>query len=182
VLSDWSNENASDVLRTLLRGSDWYAIRKGTAQSLLGAFRAGHVADYFKREKSRLPPMDISDLAYDAFLANGRPHQKFPARPGETVRLRIINSGASTYFYLSSAAGPLTIVAAEGMDVVPIRQRRLMIGMAETYDLLVTMPSGSPAAWEVRATAQDGSGHASVFLGEGRPGASRAHRAATHGL
>lgn len=167
VLSDWTNENASDVLRTLLRGSDWYAIRKGTAQSLLGAFRAGHVADYFKREKSRLPPMDISDVAYDAFLANGRPRQQFPARPGETVRLRVVNSGASTYFYLSSAAGPLTIIAADGMDVVPIRQHRLLIGMAETYDILVTVPPGSLAAWEVRATAQDGSGHASVFLGEG---------------
>ncbi|HEX2851994.1 MAG TPA: multicopper oxidase domain-containing protein [Opitutaceae bacterium] len=168
VLSDWTSENASDVLRTLLRGSDWYAIRKGTAQSLLGAFQAGHLGDYLKREKARLPAMDISDVAYDAFLANGRPRQQFPARPGETVRLRVINSGASTYFYLSSAAGPLTIVAADGMDVVPIRQNRLLIGMAETYDLLVTVPAGAPAAWEVRATAQDGSGHASVFLGAGR--------------
>ncbi len=168
VLSDWTNENASDVLRTLLRGSDWYAIRKGTAQSLLGAFQAGHLADYFKREKARLTPMDISDVAYDAFLANGRPRQHIPALPGETVRLRVINSGASTYFYLSSPAGPLTIIAADGMDVVPIRQHRLLIGMAETYDLLVTVPAGPPAAWEVRATAQDGSGHASVFLGYGR--------------
>lgn len=168
VLSDWTNENASDVLRTLLRGSDWYAIRKGTAQSLLGAVRAGHLGDFLKREKARLPPMDISDVAYDAFLANGRPRQQIPARPGETVRLRVINSGASTYFYLSSAAGPLTIIAADGIDVVPIRQHRLLIGMAETYDLLVTVPAGEPAAWEVRATAQDGSGHASIFFGDGR--------------
>ena len=167
VLSDWTNERATDVFRTLLRGSDWYAIRKGTAQSLLGAFRSGHVADYLKREKARLPAMDISDVAYDAFLANGHSRQQIPARPGETVRLRVINSAASTYFYLSSAAGPLTIIAADGMDVVPIRQHRLLIGMAETYDLLVTVPADSPAAWEVRATAQDGSGHASLFLGEG---------------
>ena len=167
VLSDWTNERAGDILRTLMRGSDWYAIRKRTAQSLLGAFRSGHLGDYLKREKARLPAMDISDVAYDAFLANGRQRRQIPARPGETVRLRIVNSGASTYFYLSSAAGPLTIIAADGMDVVPIRQRRLLIGMAETYDLLVTVPPGSAAAWEVRATAQDGSGHASVFLGEG---------------
>jgi FtsP/CotA-like multicopper oxidase with cupredoxin domain len=167
VLSDWTNERASDILRTLMRGSDWYAIRKGTAQSLLGAFRSGHVGDYLKREKARLPAMDISDVAYDAFLANCRQRQQIPARPGETVRLRIVNSGASTYFYLSSAAGPLTIIAADGMDVVPIGQHRLLVGMAETYDLLVTVPPGSAATWEVRATAQDGSGHASVFLGEG---------------
>ncbi|MBL9199362.1 MAG: multicopper oxidase domain-containing protein [Opitutaceae bacterium] len=167
VLSDWTNENADEVMRTLVRGSDWYAIRKNTAQSLLGAAQSGHLRDYLKREKSRLPPMDVSDVAYDAFLANGRPRQQLPARPGETIRLRVINAGASTYFYLTSAAGPLTIIAADGMEVAPIRQQRLLIGMAETYDVLVTIPSDAPAAWEVRATSQDGSGHASVMLGNG---------------
>ncbi len=165
VLSDWTNENPDEVMRTLLRGSDWYAIRKGTAQSLLGAIRAGHLSDYLNREKSRLPPMDVSDVAYDAFLVNGRPRQHLAALPGETIRLRVINAAASTYFYLSSAAGPLTLIAADGIDVVPIHQQRLLIGMAETYDVLVTVPSSG--AWEVRATAQDNSGHASLFVGEG---------------
>jgi FtsP/CotA-like multicopper oxidase with cupredoxin domain len=168
VLSDWTNENANDVMRTLLRGSDWYAIRKGTAQSLVGAIQAGNLKDYLNREKSRLPPMDVSDVAYDAFLVNGKPRQRIAAKPGETIRLRVINAAASTYFYLNSAAGPLTIIAADGMDVAPIHQNRLLIGMAETYDVLVTVPADAPpAAWEVRATSQDNSGHASLFLGEG---------------
>ena len=88
VLSDWTNERASDVIRTLLRGSDWYAIRKGTAQSLLGAFRAGHLGDYVKREKARLTPMDISDVAYDAFLANGRPRRDSPGVPRSPTLFR----------------------------------------------------------------------------------------------
>ena len=165
VLSDWTNENANDVMRSLLRGSDWYAIRKGTAQSIVGAIRAGQLKDYLSREKSRLPPMDVSDVAYDAFLANGRPWQQLAARPGETIRLRFINAAASTYFYLSSATGPLKIIAADGMEVAPISQHRLLVGMAETYDVLVTVPD--TGAWEIRATAQDNSGHASIFLGEG---------------
>lgn len=165
VLSDWTNENPNDVMRTLLRGSDWYAIRKGTAQSLVGAIQAGNLKDYLNREKSRLPPMDVSDVAYDAFLVNGRPLQRLAAKPGETIRLRVINAAASTYFYLNSAAGPLTIIAADGIDVAPIHQKRLLIGMAETYDVLVTVPESG--AWEVRATAQDNSGHASLFVGEG---------------
>ncbi|MBL9202005.1 MAG: multicopper oxidase domain-containing protein, partial [Opitutaceae bacterium] len=156
VLSDWTNEGTGDVVRTLLRGSDWYAIRKNTAQSLLGAAQSGHLRDYLKREKARLPPMDVSDIAYDAFLANGRPRQQLPARPGETIRLRVINAGASTYFYLSSATGPLRIIANDGIDVAPISQHRLLIGMGETYDVLVTLPAGDPAAWEFRATSQDG--------------------------
>jgi FtsP/CotA-like multicopper oxidase with cupredoxin domain len=172
VLSDWTNEHANDVMRSLLRGSDWYAIRKGTAQSLFGAIQSGNLKDYLNREKSRLPPMDVSDVAYDAFLVNGKPRQNIAAKPGETIRLRVINAAASSYFYLNSAAGPLTIIAADGIDVAPIHQKRLLIGMAETYDVLVTVPeSGS---WEVRATAQDNSGHASLFLGEGAENAAPA--------
>lgn len=167
VLSDWTNNNPDAVMRSLLRGSDWFAIRKNTAQSLLGAYRSGHLRDFLKRERARMLPMDLSDVAYDAFLLNGQPVSRLPARPGDTIRLRVINAGASTYFYLSSAAGPLTIVAADGMDVAPIKQNRLLIGMAETYDVLVTVPlSPAAAAWEIRATAQDNSGHASLFVGD----------------
>ena len=167
VLSDWTNEDPDAIMRSLLRGSDWFAIRKNTAQSLLGAYRSGHLRDFLKRERARMLPMDLSDVAYDAFLLNGQPVSRLPARPGETIRLRVINAGGSTYFYLSSAAGPLTIIAADGMDVAPIKQNRLLIGMAETYDVLVTVPlSPTPAAWEIRATAQDNSGHASLLLGE----------------
>jgi FtsP/CotA-like multicopper oxidase with cupredoxin domain len=166
VLSDWTNENPHEVIRTLMRNSEWYAIRRGMAQSILGAQQAGNLKDYFKREKSRLPPMDVADVAFDAFLINGRPHSTIAAKPGEKVRLRVINAAASTYFYLNSAAGPLTIIAADGMDVQPIRQHRLLIGMAETYDLMVTVPASG--AWEFRATSQDGSGRASVFIGIGK--------------
>ena len=168
VLSDWTNENPTEVMRTLLRGSEWYSLRKGTAQSVWGAWRSGHLREYLDREKARLPAMDISDVAYDAFLVNGQPSQSLAARPGETVRLRVINAAAASYFYLSAATGPLTIIAADGMEVTPIRQNRLLIGMAETYDVLVTLPADAPAglAWEVRATAQDNSGHASLLLGD----------------
>lgn len=165
VLSDWTNENPKEVMRTLMRGSEYYAIRKGNAQSIYGAYKAGALKDYFSREKSRMNPMDVSDVAYDAFLINGKQSSLLEAKPGETVRLRIINAGASTYFYAHSSTGPLTIVAADGPAVQPTKVDKLLIGMAETYDVLVKIPkSGS---WEFRATAQDNSGHASVFLGKG---------------
>jgi hypothetical protein len=41
-----------------------------------------------------MPAMDVSDVAYDAFLANGRKSISLPAQPGEKVRLRFINAGA----------------------------------------------------------------------------------------
>jgi len=164
VLSDWTNENPHEVMRTLMRGSEWYAIEKGNAQSLLGAWKAGALGDYLAREKGRMPPMDISDVAYDAFLINGQTASHLNAEPGERIRLRVINAGASSYFYLHTADGPLTIVSADGTDVRPVEVPRVLIGMAETYDILFTVPLDGGRR-EFRATAQDNSGHASLWIG-----------------
>jgi FtsP/CotA-like multicopper oxidase with cupredoxin domain len=166
VLSDWTDESPTEVIRTLMRGSDWYAIRKGTAQSVFGAIAAGNLTDYLNREKARLPPMDVSDVAYDAFLVNGKRTLDIPAKPGAVVRLRVINAATSTYFYLESATGPLQLIANDGNDIVPIRQKRLLIGMAETYDLLITVPA-TGGSYELRATSQDTTGYSSTFIGAG---------------
>lgn len=165
VLSDWTLERPNEVMRTLMSGNDWYEFKKGSIQSVMGAAKAGELKSFWEREKSRMPAMDISDVAYDAFLANGKRSFESAARNGGTVRLRFINAGASTYFYLQSATGPLRIVAADGPPVKPILVNRLLVGMAETYDVLVDVPPSG--RWELRATAQDGSGHASVWFGQG---------------
>ena len=167
MLSDWTAEDPHQVLRTLKRGSDWYALQKGSGQSILGAAQAGRLGDYFLRELGRMPPMDIADVAYDHFLINGRPSGSLEAQPGETLLLRVINGSATTFFHLKFAAGPLTIVAADGIPVEPVPVERLLMGVAETYDLVITMPpQGRP---ELRATAHDASSWASLWLGSGPP-------------
>ncbi len=165
VLSDWTDENPHAVLRTLKQGSEWYSIEKGSAQSILGAARLGMLNSYFQREMQRMPAMDISDIAYDRFLANGKTSSTLTADPGDTVRLRVINGSATTYFHLDFAGGPMTIISADGQNVHPVEKKRFLIGVAETYDVLVTVPGSG--AYEFRATAHDGSGFSSVWLGEG---------------
>lgn len=59
----------------------------------------------------------------------------------------------------------MTIVAADGPAVEPVKVENLLMGIAETYDIVVTVPA--KGSYEIRATAQDGTGHASVWLGEG---------------
>ena len=81
------------------------------------------------------------------------------------MRLRIINGSATTYFHLEYADKPMTIIAADGLDVRPVEHQRFLIGVAETYDVLVKIPDSG--AYELRATAHDGSGYASVWLGSG---------------
>jgi len=166
VLSEWSNDPPSTIMRTLKRGSDWYAIKKRQRQSLLGAIRHGGLRSLWERSIRSMPQADVSDVAYDRFLANGQPVATLDAAPGETVRVRVIGASAATYYYLSYAGGPMRIVAADGQDVVPLEKDRFLMAIAETYDLLLRVPGDR--AYELRATAQDGSGHSSLFIGRGR--------------
>jgi CopA family copper-resistance protein len=165
VLSEWTDESPHEVLRWLKRGSEWPALQRGTSQTMLGALRAGKFGDYWKRELLRMPPMDLSDVAYDRFLANGEPEHAIAARPGQSVRVRIVDGAASSFFHLEFAGGPMTIVAADGQDVQPLKKERFLIGVAETYDVLVRPPG--PGAYELRATAHDGSAWASIWIGSG---------------
>ncbi len=166
VLSDWTNESPYDVLAQLRAGREWQQIKKGTAQSIVGAIQHDALPDMVKRSMRRMPPMDFSDVGYDAFLANGKPAAEFPAQPGETVRLRLINASAASYYHLEYAGGPMKIIAADGTDVQPVVTGRFLFAIAETYDLLVKVPQRG-GAWELRATAQDGTGHSSLFIGQG---------------
>ena len=81
------------------------------------------------------------------------------------MRLRIIDGSATTYFHLEFAGGPMRIISADGLDVHPVELDRFLIGVAETYDVLMQIPG--TGAYEFRATAHDGSGYASVWIGSG---------------
>ena len=164
IFSDWTNENPKNVMRRLMSGTTAYSIRKGNQQSVLGAIKAGALTEFWEREWTRMPAMDVSDVAYDAFLLNGRRSLPLEGKPGEKIRLRFINGAASTYCYLQFSGGPLQIVAADGPAVKPVPVERLLVGVAETYDLVITIPGSG--AWELRATAMDGSGHVSALVGD----------------
>ncbi len=166
VLSDWTNKNPHEILRNLRRGSEYPGIEKHTAQSLLGAAKTGKLGDWFGREAMRMPAMDLADVAYDAFLVNGKLEESLPAKPGSTVRLRVIDGSSSTFFHLTYAGGPMTLVEVDGQPVAPLQMKiPLLIGVAETYDILVKVPANG--SYELRSTAQDGSGHSSLWIGNG---------------
>lgn len=166
VLSDWTYEKPANVLRSLKRGLEWYNMRKGTAIPLNRIIANGAFAAQLNFWKQRMEGMDISDIYYPAFLTNGQTEQKYTHfQPGEKVRLRIINAAASTQFWLTFGEKEPLLVAADGLDVVPVRQNKTFIAVAETYDFIVTVPENGKL--EVRATAQDGTGQTSAFLGKG---------------
>ena len=166
LLSDWTDQKPAEVLRYLKRAGEWYAVQKGATQSYGEAIAAGYFKDKVKQEWGRMPAMDVSDVFYNKFLMNGQEQAYFKdAKPGEVVRLRIINGGTSSYFHLQYASGPMQVIAADGNDVVPFPVTKLEIATAETYDLLITVPPIGAA--ELRATSSDVTGYTSAYFGNG---------------
>jgi FtsP/CotA-like multicopper oxidase with cupredoxin domain len=165
ILSDWTDTNPMEVMRMLMRGSDYFGLMRRNSQSILGALQRGSLGDYFSREWDRMMPMDVSDVGYHAFLVNGLRQTRIEGRPGERVRLRIINASAASYYQITSSAGPLTIIAADGPPVQPVEVPKFLMGIAETYDLLLAIPESGEH--ELRFTTQDGSGHSSAVFGQG---------------
>ncbi len=166
VLSEWTDEKPSEVSRRLRTANDWYAIEKGSTQSYAEAIKKGYFKTKFINEWKRMKSMDVSDVYYDRFLTNGKPEneaQQFKA--GDKVKLHIVNGGTSTYFWLQFAGGKLTVVGNDGNDVEPVEVDRLIVGVAETYDVIITIPQDM--SYEFRATAEDRSKATSLWLGSG---------------
>lgn len=167
VLSDWNNDSPYDTFAKLKKDGDYFSLKKNTVLSWnkVLMYGAKAIKQRLIGAATRMGPMDLSDVGYDAFLANGQKETILPAVKNSTVRVRIINASTASYFNLESASGPMTIASADGVDVEPIKVKRLLIAIAETYDLIISMPDNN--LYELRASSEDGTGMSSVFIGNG---------------
>jgi FtsP/CotA-like multicopper oxidase with cupredoxin domain len=94
---------------------------------------------------SRLLGGDAGDVRYPGYLINGRvpaaPHV-FTGKPGQRVRIRILNAGGDTAFRVALGGHAMTVTHTDGRPCQPVRTRALLLGMAERYDVLVTLKDG----------------------------------------
>lgn len=168
LLSDWTDENPHEIERSLHNATDWYSIQKGATQSYWEAFQEGYLGTKLENEWKRMHAMDVSDVYYEKFLVNGKTEQKLlHYKPGDTIRLRIINGSSSTYFWLTYNGGTITVVASDGMDVEPVEVDRLIVGTSETYDVQIVLPEDSRMTALI-ATSEDRMGAARLWLGNGK--------------
>ena len=167
ILSEWTDLKPENVHRMLHNASDWFAIKKGTTQSYAEAIKAGHFKTKINNEWKRMLAMDVSDIYYDKFLINGQNESQLSQfNAGDKVRLRISNGGASSYFWMKYAGGKITVVANDGNDVEPVEVDRLIIGVSETYDVVVTIPAEN-TSYEFLVTPEDRTKSASIYIGSG---------------
>lgn len=124
----------------------------------------------------RMMPTDIADVSAPTYtyLANGRGAEEgleYAFRPGERIRLRLINGSAMTFFNVRIPGLAMTVIAADGQNVRPVEVDELQIATAETYDVIVEC--GSAEAYPIVAESMDRSGMALAMLAQ-RSGARAA--------
>ena len=95
--------------------------------------------------KSDLLGGDAGDINYPYYLINGRipaAATTFTAKPGQRIRIRIINAGSDTAFRVALAGHPMTVTHTDGYSVQPTEVDALLMGMGERYDVIVTAGDG----------------------------------------
>ena len=165
-LSDWTDEDPHRVMDKLKMQSNYYNFNQPTAADFFhDVANEGLAAALGKRKmwnEMRMNPTDLADIsAYTyTYLTNGiTPAGNWTGlfRPGEKVRLRIINSGAMTFFDVRIPGLKMAVVQADGQNVEPVTVDELRIGVAESYDVVV---SPKDEAYTIFAQSMDRSGYA----------------------
>ncbi len=143
VLSDHSPMHPHTIYRKLKQvGGGYFNYQRQTLSGLL-AGEDQPLKERLDWAKMRMDPADISDITGSTYtyLVNGHgPKDNWTAlfRPGERVRLRFVNASAMTTFNVRIPGLKLTVVQADGLNVKPVEVDEFQIGVAETYDVIVT--------------------------------------------
>ncbi|HYO86595.1 MAG TPA: multicopper oxidase family protein [Dermatophilaceae bacterium] len=92
------------------------------------------------------PPWgDAGDVAYPYFLINGKvatAADTLRGKPGQRVRMRVINAASDTMFTVALGGHRLTITHTDGHPVQPTEVGAFYIGMGERYDAVLTLQDG----------------------------------------
>jgi len=167
MLSDWSDENPSNVYAKLKKMSHYYNFRERTAGDVYSDIKKDGLSKTWDKRsmwnRMRMSDTDISDVTgYTyTFLMNGQnPATGWTGlfKPGEKIRLRFINAAAMTFFDVRIPGLKMTVVAADGQLVKPVSIDEFRIGVAETYDVIVEPEDNK--AYSVFAQAIDRTGYA----------------------
>ena len=176
LLTDWTFEDPKSVFRNLKTMEGYYNYQERTVADFFADVRRGGWVDTIESRsmwaEMRMSSRDIADVTGSTYtyLLNGHsPEENWSAlfKRGETVRLRVVNGSAMSYFDLRIPGLKMTVVAADGQPVQPVEVDEFRIAVAEAYDVLVTPEDDK--AYTIFAEAMDRSGYARATLAP-RPG------------
>ncbi len=170
VLSDWTFEHPHRLFAKLKKMSHIYNLQQRTMKDFFADVRAHGFTQALTERKHwgamRMNPTDIADVTATTYtyLINGHSpaaNWKGLFMPGERLRLRFINASAMSIFNVRIPGLPLTVIQADGLNVQPVETDEFQIGVAETFDVLVSPAEG---AYTIMAESNDRSGYARATL------------------
>ena len=107
------------------------------------------------------------DVEHPLYLINGRVPADpvtFTARPGQRIRLRIINAAADTAFRFALGRHRMRVVQSDGYPVFAVTTDSLLIGMGERYDVIIDLDEG---VFPLIAAAEGKTGRALALIRTG---------------
>ena len=167
MLSDWSFDSPETLFSNLKKQGGYYNFQKRAAGEFLrDVGRMGFwpaIQNYLMWDQMRMDPTDFADVTGYTFtyLMNGlSPAGNWTGlfRPGERVRLRLINAASMTFYDLRIPGLTMTVVQADGQNVQPVVVDEIRLGVAETYDVIVEPTEDR--AYTLFAETMDRSGYA----------------------
>ncbi len=167
MLSDWSDEDPTDIYAKLKKMSGYYNFAERTTADLARDIQQKGLgrtwSDRSMWNWMRMSDRDLSDVTgYTyTYLMNGQtPADGWTGlfKGGEKVRLRIINGSAMSFFDVRIPELKMTVVAADGQNIDPVTVDEFRIGVAETYDVIVEPKADR--AYTIFAQALDRTGYA----------------------
>ena len=177
LLSDHTPEKPEDVLRKLKVSEGYY---NNNRRTLVDFFRdakrdglGATINDRLAWGEMRMDATDLADVTGYRFLVNGKgPRDNWTAvhNPGERVRLRIINGSAMSIFDVRIPGLPMTVVTADGQNVVPVKVDEFRFGVGETYDVIVMPTEDKPFTFFAESIDRTGFARATLATREGMEG------------
>ena len=176
-LTDAHPHGGNRIMRNLKMMPDYYNRQQRTLFDFLRDTREkgldAALSDRVAWGDMRMMPTDIEDLQGFTPLINGKSTaQNWTGlfTPGERVRLRFINSSAMTYFDIRIPGLKMTVVQADGNNVLPVPVDEFRIAVAETYDVLVQPKGDGPYAIFAESMGRTSSVRGTLATAEGMKG------------
>ncbi|MFZ2845030.1 copper resistance system multicopper oxidase [Psychrobacter sp.] len=148
LLSDWTSRNPHNLLKLLKQRADFDNYHLPDFKQLLADIAETDMKTAFDKRKMwnqmRMMPTDFTDLSGEntfTYLMNGKTtaaNWVQLVKAGQPVKLRFINGSAQTIFDVRIPGLKMTVISTDGNDVAPVAVDDFRIGVAETYDVIVT--------------------------------------------
>ena len=143
-LTDAHPHSGDRIMRNLKMMPDYYNRQQETLVGFFKDSKKNGLSETMDDRKAwgsmRMMKTDIEDVQGFIPLINGKTASDNWTglfKKGEKIRLRFINSSAMTYFDIKIPGLKMTVVAADGNNIQPVRVDEFRIAVAETYDVIV---------------------------------------------